>query len=167
MRNLLHIVAATMILSALALGSTACGDDSCYDNGSSLPLARFYTSGTSTTVTVLNLTVRGIDEPGDSILIDNSSVSECYLPLRATVGTTQYELSYGDDEGETLLADTITFSYRPVPYFASHECGAMYNFEMSSLTSTHHIIDSVVLVNKVIDNSTSVAVRIYIPDDSE
>lgn len=157
----------TALSALLALVLTACGDDSCYDNGSSLPLARFYTSGTSTTVTVLNLTMRGIDAPGDSILIDNSSVSECYLPLRATVGTTQYELSYGDDEGETLLADTITFSYRPVPYFASHECGAMYNFEMSSLTSTHHVIDSVVLVNKVIDNSTSVAVRIYIPDDSE
>ena len=149
----------------LAWTLAACGDGSCYDNGSSLPLARFYESGTTSTLTVLNHTVKGIDSPGDTILIKNSSVSECYLPLRATVNTTQYELRYGTEEGKASVADTITFNYKPVPYFSSHECGAMYNFEVSSLTTTHHVIDSVTLVNPVITNTTNVALRIYISDD--
>ena len=70
-----------VLLTLLALGwaLVSCGDDSCYDNGSSLPLAAFYMDDNQTTVT--GLTIKGIGNPGDSLLLDNSSAKEIYLPL--------------------------------------------------------------------------------------
>ena len=46
-----------VLLTLLALGwaLVSCGDDSCYDNGSSLPLAAFYMDDNQTTVTGLTI----------------------------------------------------------------------------------------------------------------
>ena len=161
MRNLLHIVAATMILSALALGSTACGDDSCYDNGSSLPLATFYLGGTQQTIS--GLTIKGIGVPGDSLLADSSSLSEVYLPLRATTTSTSFALSRWVTTGASRLCihDTLTIDYQPIEYFHSLECGAMFNFDVSQVCHTTHGIDSVVLLNNPITNVTTPSIRIY------
>ena len=161
MRNLLHIVAATMILSALALGSTACGDDSCYDNGSSLPLATFYLGGTQQTIS--GLTIKGIGVPGDSLLADSSSLSEVYLPLRATTTSTSFALSRWVTTGASRLCirDTLTIDYQPIEYFHSLECGAMFNFDVSQVCHTTHGIDSVVLLNNPITNVTTPSIHIY------
>ena len=138
----------------------ACTDASCYDNGSALPLVRFYASGTTTQVSVEGLTIRGIDAPGDSLLVQSGITSEIYLPLRATTTTTQWEFAYPVDG---LLPDTLTIDYQPIPYFAGAECGAMYNFQISSATVTHHVIDSVRVIKPLIDNGTDVAIGLYFP----
>ena len=154
--DLKHIVSA--VLTALVL--TACTDSSCYDNGSALPLVRFYNSGTTTQCTVNGLSVRGIDAPGDSVLVDKTNTTELYLPLRVNVKTTQWEFDYTIDG---LLPDTLTVSYEPIPYFSSVECGAMYNFKVSEVRVTHNMIDSVELVKPVIDNVADVAIRLFFP----
>ena len=161
MRSLLHIVAVIMILSALALGSTACGDDSCYDNGSSLPLATFYRGGTPQTIN--GLTIKGIGVPGDSLLADSISLSEAYLPLRATTTSTSYALSrwIATDAGQLCIRDTLTIDYQPIEYFHTVECGAMFNFEVNQVRHTTHGIDSVILVNDLITNAAVPSIRIY------
>ncbi|MBQ7689862.1 MAG: hypothetical protein IJT30_01530 [Muribaculaceae bacterium] len=138
----------------------SCNDASCYDNGSALPLVRFCASGSTTQVSIEGLTIRGIDAPGDSVLVQGGTTSEVYLPLRATTTCTQWELDYPAD-GST--PDTLTIAYQPIPYFASAECGAMYNFQISSATVTHHLIDSVQVVKPLIDNGTDVAIRLFFP----
>ena len=51
MKCLLHIAAIAVVLTPLVLGVAACGDNSCYENGSSLPLAAFYLGEKQQTVT--------------------------------------------------------------------------------------------------------------------
>ena len=153
MRFLLPIV---LVLAALYL--TACNDDSCYDNGSSLPLAAFYLGNSQQTIT--GLTIMGIGAPGDSLLADSSALKEVYLPLRASVGTTSYAL-WRWINNETLLRDTITIEYEPIEYFHSIECGAMYNFDIKNVNTTHHGIDSVVWLTPHVTNSRTPALRIY------
>lgn len=155
MRRLCHIL--LVVLAALML--VTCSDGSCYDNGSALPLVRFYASGTTTQVTVPNVTIRGIGAPGDSILVDDNAVSEIYLPLRATTGITQWEFTYGT-EGNSV-ADTLTLTYDAVPYFAGIECGAMYNFHLKAVEMTYNYADSVAIVKPIINNGTDVAIRIF------
>lgn len=155
---------AIIALVAAAL-LTACDDGTCNDNGSSLPLAAFYADGNATTpVTVSYLTVRGIDAPGDSLLVDNQALSQLYLPLRATVNATQYAIShYVTDTGSsTLVTDTLSLAYRAIPYFHSEECGAMYNFEITSLDHTTHGIDSVTLTTPLITNAVQVSIKIFV-----
>ena len=157
MRFLLPIV---LVLAALYL--TACNDDSCYDNGSSLPLAAFYLGNSQQTIT--GLTIMGIGAPGDSLLADSSALKEVYLPLRASVGTTRYAISRWVGVGTAMaqqLHDTLTLDYEPIAYFHSAECGAMYNFNLHDVRCTINGIDSVVVITPLVTNSRTPALRIY------
>ena len=157
MRFLLPIV---LVLAALYL--TACNDDSCFDNGSSLPLAAFYLGNSQQTIT--GLTIMGIGAPGDSLLADSSALKEVYLPLRASVGTTRYAISRWVGAGTPMaqqLHDTLTLDYEPIAYFHSAECGAMYNFNLHDVRCTINGIDSVVVITPLVTNSRTPALRIY------
>ena len=163
MRALLPIILA---LAAMCL--TACSDDSCYDNGSSLPLAAFYLGNSQQTVT--GVTVMGIGAPGDSLLADSSSLSEVYLPLRASVGTTSYAISRWVGVGTPMaqhLHDTLTLDYEPIAFFHSAECGAMYNFDIHRVACTTNGIDSVVVITPMVTNSRTPALRIHFTDFSQ
>ena len=153
----MRLARVIMGIIALALITVSCSENSCYENGSALPLVRFYASGSTSQVMLSGVTIRGIDSPGDSLLVDNSVIDEIYLPLRATVNTTQWEFSFP----ELDIADTLTLQYRPIPYFSSVECGAMYNFELTSVTMTRHMADSVAIAKTLIDNGTDVAIRLF------
>ena len=157
MKFLLPIV---LVLAALYL--TACNDDSCYDNGSSLPLAAFYLGNSQQTIT--GLTIMGIGAPGDSLLANSSALKEVYLPLRASVGTTRYAISRWVGAGTPMaqqLHDTLTLDYEPIAYFHSAECGAMYNFNLHDVRCTINGIDSVVVITPLVTNSRTPALRIY------
>ena len=161
MNRLLHI---TLALLALGWALASCGDDSCYDNGSSLPLAELYLGQNHTTVT--GLTIQGIGAPGDSLLADSSSLNEVYLPLRASVSTTRYVLMRPiTTHGRTYnVRDTLTIDYEPIAYFHSKECGAMFNFDIRQVNCTHHGIDSVVVLTPLVTNSIVPTLRIYFTD---
>jgi len=152
---------AILSLLALTINLGACSDDSCYGNGSSLPLATLHIGEKQQTVT--GLSIMGIGVPGDSLLVDSSSINEVYLPLRASVSSTSYALWrwVTTDNVRTMLRDTITFDYEPVEYFHSIECGAMFNFDINTVSTTHHGIDSVVLLTPHVTNSRTPALRIH------
>lgn len=155
MKTFFTIVASCFLMLAV----TACGDGSCYDNGNSLPLVRFYMSG-SGSVTVSGLSMRGVDAPGDSLLINNESLSETYLPLRATKSSTQWIIQLMATDHSTV-ADTLTINYDSTPYFASAECGAMFSFDIKNVSTTHNIIDSVVVKQSRVTNVNQETMRIY------
>ena len=51
---------------------------------------------------------------------------------------------------------------RLVPYFhISAECGAMYNFDINTVTHTSHGIDSVVVLYPAVTNACVPALRIH------
>jgi len=137
----------------------ACSDSSCYDNGNSLPLVRFYVSGQGA-ATVSGLTLRGIGAPGDSVFVDGEALSETYLPLRATTSNTQWIIAVASPLG-TTYTDTLSVDYKSVPYFAGAECGAMYSFELTNVDCTHNAIDSVVVMQNKVTNVSTETMRIY------
>ena len=103
----------------------------------------------------------GIGVPGDSLLLDGTTTSEVYLPLRASTSTTSYALWRPSSDGTTTVRDTLTLDYEPIEYFHSIECGAMYNFDIKRLSHTTHGIDSVVLLTPLVTNSRTPALRIH------
>ena len=161
MKRLFHIAS---LLLALTIAWTACSDDSCYDNGSSLPLATLYVGSSQQTIS--GLSIMGIGVPGDSLLADSTSINEVYLPLRASVRQTSYALwrRVAIDTLSTLVTDTITIEYEPIEFFHSIECGAMFNFDIKQVKHTTHGIDSVVVLTTLITNSRTPAMRIHFTD---
>ena len=161
MRLPFRIAALAMLVLTLGTALVACSDSSCYENGNSLPLASLYVGQSQQTIG--GLTVMGIGAPGDSLLLDSASVSQMYLPLRASVTSTSYELRRWLVDGTDRICyrDTIKLEYQPIEYFHSIECGAMFNFQVSHVSHTSHTIDSVVLLTPLITNSLTPALRIH------
>lgn len=156
MKRLLPFLLLAILLSIVV----SCNDNSCYDNGSSLPLVRFYKSGSDKNITVSNVTLKGLGAPNDSAYTEDKTISEAFLPLRATMNTTQWVVEVAVTNGSTV-SDTITLDYKSTPYFASAECGAMFSFELNNVTTTHNVIDSVVIRQKNVTNIKTENLRIY------
>jgi hypothetical protein len=151
-----------VILSAAAF--VACTTSECYENKSSLPLAGFYSSAASPkAISVDSITIFGIGAPGDSILLDSGrNVSSVYLPFRMNADKSEYVIKYLQKGiNNDRLNDTITFEYDVVPWFVSDACGAIYRFEMKTINTTHHLIDSVTCPTMLIDNTNAENLRIY------
>lgn len=165
MTRLTHI--AALLSFALTLALAACSNDSCYDNGSSLPLATLHVGDRQQSIPGLAIT--GIGAPGDSVLARSSAIDEVYLPLRASVSQTRFALSrtITVDTVSVIIQDTLTLDYKAVPYFHSAECGAMYNFDIHNVSHTRHGIDSVVVLTPLVTNARVPALRIHFTDFSQ
>ncbi len=156
-------LAAPLAIILLCIGA-ACSNDECLDNKNSLPLAGFYSSSeTPQAITLDSLTIFGIGAPGDSILHDSvRSLSQSYLPFRIDQGETRYVIRYLSGLlGIYRIADTITFRYDIEPWFVSSACGAVYNYKIKDIQTTHNIIDSVTCPGNEITNANIENLKIY------
>ena len=68
------LLAATLLAACIAcMGS--CTSDGCYDNGSAVPLAKFYNSGTGALATVDSLTARTRERLGTLVQVTDCGVT--------------------------------------------------------------------------------------------
>lgn len=116
----------------------------------------FYNMATQSPVILDSLELGGVGAPDDSLLIKSgSSVQWLYFPLRFDSEQTSFRFHYdykeqGLDKPE--LDDILTIRYTSEPYFASEECGAFYVYRVTGISYTTHLIDSVAVVDSVINN---------------
>lgn len=152
------ILSVALVMALLS----ACNSTGCIDNGSSLPLAGFYSSATKAKVTIASLTVGGVGAANDSLLINNSSASQVYMPFRASTSSVKYFFHY-NQEGIDDYAhnDTIRFDYESIPYFASEECGAMFRYRITNVEHTSKFIESVEIVEPLVTNIEEERIHIY------
>ena len=108
--------------------------------------------------------MNAIGAPGDTILINNKTVGELSLPLRVSTDRTQWCFTFMSSDS-IFVTDTLTLVYRPIEYFASVECGAMYNFDLHQATTTHNVIDSVRITQPHVTNVQQVNLQIFVPID--
>lgn len=148
---------AVVVALSLAVVTSSCNNDNCIGNSTGIPLAGFYRENNA--VAINSLTVYGIGAPNDSVIIDKASAKNVYLPLRLSTSSCKYVFNYNT---EGVGNDTITLGYDAIPYFESHECGAMYNFKITSLEHTSHAIDSVIISDPLITNADVVSIKIYV-----
>lgn len=160
MKNSLYILTTLLVLPLLLVG---CNTTGCMDNRSSLLLAGFYSAETEKAVALRDIEMGGVGAPNDSLLIDsNAGASEVYLPLRHTYDSTSFFIRYLDKDFDlSYLYDTITINYSSKPYFASEECGAIYFYTIKSLDYTRHMVDSIGLLDSIVNNANLQRMKIY------
>lgn len=159
-KYILHAV-LFLLLGAIA-AMQSCSDSACLENKSAIPLAGFYDSSTRRAVKVDSLQIGGVDAPNDSLLLDNKSADEVFLPMRSAYTTTAFYIHYDSRAlRDPELNDTLTFDYESLPYFASEQCGAMYVYRVHKLTYTRHLIDSIGIVDSLITNVNKQYMRIF------
>lgn len=168
MKGIWKILPAFMLLAAVG-----CSSSECYENHSALPLADFFSAETNAAVSVSRLEIYGIGAPGDSILYYDETLSQAYLPFRLGQDTTKYVFAYlsylsagsdVEDDTDMVPHDTVTFIYKPLPWFVSPSCGAMYFFDMEKVEHTSLLIDSI-YVNPRITNENAANIKIFFKSD--
>lgn len=164
--------AIAVIIAAVAVITPGCNTAGCTDNHSSIALAGFYSMSTLKAITVDSLTIGGVGAPDDSLLVDSARVSKLVLPLRSTDKTTSFFIHYNQKLlNDPRLNDTLTFDYDSYPYFASEECGAMYQYRITRVAYTRHLVDSVGIVDSLISNLDLEQIHIYMrtadPENSQ
>ncbi len=168
MKNSLRTLLPAAIAAAATLATApGCSVTGCMDNRSSLLLAGFYSASTQKAVALKDIELGGVGAPHDSLLIDaRATASEVYLPLRHTSTSTSFFIRYLDTYIDLSASyDTITLTYTSTPYFASEECGAIYRYNIRSLHHTTHFIDSIALLDSLIDNTDRQKMHIYFTTD--
>ena len=164
MGKFLKYLVESLFVCVCVAGMGGCATDGCVDNRSSIPLAQFYSyDAQESALSIDSISIFGIGQPTDSMLLDSAiAVTQVYLPLRIAHDTTQYVIRY-DQQGLSLprYNDTLTFVYRSYPYFASIDCGAMYNFVIDTCRYTRNVLDSVAVIVPEITNKNVESVRIF------
>ena len=144
----------------------ACNDAGCMDNRSSIPFEHFHhTVNLSTTISVVALPFYGIGQKHDSLIVDSArSLSSVSLPFRNDDSITQFVLQYNYTWNKSRQSnDTLTFIYRPYVYFASVDCGVMFNYTLKEGLYTRHILDSVIIVTSEITNQNIENIKLVFP----
>lgn len=142
---------------------TGCNNTGCVDMRSAVPKADFYSFTTGNKLTVDSIMITGIGAPGDSVLYGpGERLSSVFLPMPPTRNTVQWRFAYCSEELAALeLADTLTMAFDRSEWFAGEECGAMYNYRITAVTCTRHLIDSVALIDSVVTNMDRPTLNIY------
>lgn len=158
MGKLLSITVAAL---ALCASVQSCSTSSCTENQSSIPLAAFYDSATGGRISLTGVEIGGTGAPGDSLLFKaDQTVTNLYLPLRSSQESTSFFIRYMGEGAPA--ADELTLRYTSEPFFVSEECGAMYFYRISSIETTHNVIDSVVVIDPLVNNVDIMRIKIYV-----
>lgn len=160
--SILHsaAVAVIVLMTGLAWG---CSDTGCLNNRSSIPYAGFYSYQTGQKLTLDSVEIGGVGAPNDSLLMTASNrYSAIYLPFRFEHDNTSFYFRYVSRELDfPWLVDTIAFQYTSKPMFMSEECGAMYEYHITRMTYTTHLIDSVAITDSLITNTDMERIKIF------
>jgi len=106
-------------------------------------------------VFVNNFTLYGSGK--DSLLYDSAhSVTTFSFPMDMNALSSTMIL-HADS-----LVDTLVINYTVVPALVSYECGFTNTFEMSGLSYTRHLIDSVSLINNVANLDNEENLKIFL-----
>lgn len=156
------------IIGVIALAAAvSCNNNGCLENQSALPLAGMYSAETGKPISVDGLAISGVGAPGDSVLSDDKSVRQIYLPMRSTANSVEWCFHYnqgGIDSPE--FNDTIAFDYTSQPFFAGEECGAMFFYTITAMRHTSHLIDSVSITDSLITNLDIERIQIFFRTES-
>ena len=118
--------------------------------------------------TIISLT------PIDSLLQEGYTVSTATILRKDTLINKQYGAQYMElplcytQEEDTFyltyskrLADTIRIKHKNTPYFVSMDCGTVMHFTLLDIQHTHHLIDSIKIVDPKITNSLRENVKLF------
>ena len=148
-------IAAVAGATYMAVALAGCSNSTCSDNHSALPLMGFYSAANGEKVSLDSLEIGGVDAPEDSLLVHSGqNVNQLYLPFRNSTSTSFYIHYDYKEQGldNPDFNDTITFRYVTEPFFASADCGAMYQYRVQEIKYTRHLIDQVVVMDSLVNN---------------
>ena len=129
----------------LILGLASCSKQACYDNTDPVMNTSLIASGTGHDTSAVSLIVRGITTTDTIDFVDAKSVSHFSVPLDPGNDVTIFYIIL---DGVT---DTAVITYDRTPHLVSAECGYTFVSELTGLSTTHNIIDTLLIENNSVN----------------
>jgi len=153
MNRTLSIVILITMISLLLTNCSSTGG--CHQNNYVVMTAGLHTLRNDTLIgfTLDSVWVAGVGN--DSVLYNNTpSVTQLSLPLQENKNITQFVIR------SNAVYDTLTCYHKNIPQYISLECGCEMNYQLDSITTTHHLIKSVLIVQKNVINQPTENIQI-------
>jgi hypothetical protein len=145
------LLAMTALLIMSCARNTAC--DESLNSSVNLQFYRI-TDGEEETASFDNITAYGLNS--NSLIYDlKDSLSSVFLPLNQLQDNCIFVLSIES------IVDTLWFDYTRKLDFISENCGYAMRFSITSMEATHHLIDSISIINPVVNNNESENIKVF------
>ena len=141
-----YFILALLIVAVMTNSCTQ--DETCRENKKVMLNAGFFSSGTTTSLSVDSLTIFGLGQ--DSMLYNvKNSINKINLPLNKKEDLSIFVLTF------KTIQDTLWVLYTNDDYLISYECGTVITHKIDTVITTNHYIESVKIINHDI-NTTDV-----------
>lgn len=157
-KHRLHVWGQGAVCCAALLSLSAC-DNGCEKNRESYPQISFVsTSGRQLRSVSISLLSEGQLMTGKALdKYENISVKINPQSTRTDIIASCTYSDYGDSFSEI---DTVTVLYEVQPRFLDLSCGCTVSYNITQVTSTHHLFGNVVLNNAYVDSETGLNLTI-------
>lgn len=154
-----HII-QLLALFFLFIGITSCSGGDCPINNTVQGKLTFYDQAGNTVAFTSTLTVKVVRPQGDSIVLNQSNyTSEVIFPLSYTYTTDTLIFDY--DHGAEV--DSLYISHTNTPTLVSVDCGLAMFHTITSVSSSHHLIESSTLNSPEVDYDERENIKVIFP----
>jgi hypothetical protein len=144
MKMIRHIVYPAIVVTLL-ISVVSCTVQTCYDDTDPLMNTLLLTSGTGLAAKADSLRVIGLSETSEIEFVHEKSVSGFSVPLDPGNDITTFRTVING------TSDTVVIRYTRRPHLVAPECGYTILSSITSLQSTHHIIDTLIINSNSVD----------------
>lgn len=157
--------AVNVLLVSLVAGvmAVSCSEGDCSLLGRPRAQFKLYSSQTKQAITYLDtLTITALYT--DSVFLNRFTNFDAFsLPLRYTEEETVFVITAVDSI--STWRDTIRIYHTNKPFFSSLDCGREMFHTIQSITTTTHLLDSIVLINPDVDTYEKENFQIFYPTE--
>lgn len=146
-RHILYPIAILLILMSTA----ACSGDDCPINNTVRGKMAFYNSfGDAVSINCI-LSVSAVRRQGDSVILNQKlNPSDLSFPLSYTHERDTFIFCY-DFNGSRIVYDTLYIGHTNTPTLVSVDCGTAMFHNITSASSTHTLIDTLIIKSPEVD----------------
>lgn len=150
MRLLRHILCPIAIL-LIIMGNTACSGEDCPINNTVRGKMAFYNSyGDAVSINCI-LSVSVVRQQGDSVILNQKmNTADLTFPLSYTHERDTFIFCY-DFNGSLIVYDTLYIAHNNMPTLVSVDCGTAIFHTITSASSTHTLIDTLIIKSPEVD----------------
>lgn len=133
------------IVSVMAFVISSCSVQPCYEDTDPMMNTVLLASGTGESAKADSLRVRGIT-PTDTVeFVDARSSTSFSVPLDPASDLSLFYITVNG------IHDTAVIYYTRHPHLVSPECGYTFISHITGVTTTHNIIDTLIIENSKVD----------------
>lgn len=155
-RNIFFLLAALLLL----WGVSACSGDDCPINNTVMGKMAFYDQNGEAGALTTTLTVSVARPQGDSVVLNQKiNTTELIFPLSYAYETDTIIFDF--DGG--VAYDSIYVSHTNAPTLVSMDCGTAMFHAITSVSSTHHVIDTVIIKSTEVNYDERENIQVIFP----